>query len=81
MTFEIGSRLCVRAFGDEEVMNEIFTLPSIEMTGSSLVRVATTDTFIHGWDLARATGPSTNLSPDIGTKLLVVAKLSIPAIL
>jgi uncharacterized protein (TIGR03086 family) len=79
-TFEIGSSLCVQAFAGEEVMNEKFTLPSFEMTGSSLVRVVATDTFVHGWDLARATGQSTDLSPDLATKLLVAAKLSIPPI-
>jgi len=76
-TFSAGSNLCVEAFSYENVMNELLILPSVEMTGSSFVRVAATDTFVHGWDLARATDQSTDLLPDLALKLLVGAKLAI----
>ena len=76
-TFDAGSSLCVEAFSYENVMNETLTLPTVQMTGSSFVRVCATDTFVHGWDLARATGQSTDLSPDLAVKLLVGAKLAI----
>jgi uncharacterized protein (TIGR03086 family) len=78
--FDIGSRLCVEAFGNEGVMIETFTLSSTETTGSSLVRIAATDTFVHGWDLARATGQSTDLAPDLAVKLLVAEKVAISPI-
>lgn len=78
--FDRGSRLCVDAFGYEGVMSEILTLPSTEITGYSFVRVAATDIFVHGWDLARAISLSTDLSADLAAKLLVAAKLAIPPI-
>jgi len=79
--FNNGSNLCVEAFGHEGVMSEILTLPSTEITGFSFVRVAATDIFVHGWDLARATGQSTDLSPDLAAKLLVAAKIATPPII
>jgi uncharacterized protein (TIGR03086 family) len=79
--FDDGSNLCVEAFGHEGVMSEILTLPSTEITGFSFVRVAATDIFVHGWDLARATGQSTDLSPDLAAKLLVAAKIATPPIM
>lgn len=79
-TFESGTNLCVEAFGFKGVMSEILTLPSTEIIGFSLVRVAATDVFVHGWDLARATGQSTNLSPGLAEELLVAAKIATPPI-
>ena len=38
---------------------------------------ATTDIFIHGWDLAKATGQSTDLDPAMATALLEQCKASI----
>lgn len=78
--FDNGSNLCVEAFGHEGVMSEILALPSTEITGFSFVRVAATDIFVHGWDLAQATGQSTNLSPDLAAKLLVAAKIATPPV-
>lgn len=79
-TFDAGASLCVEAFANEGVMGETFLLFSSETSGSSLVRIAATDTFVHGWDLARATGQSTDLSPDLAVKLLVAAKIAVSPI-
>jgi len=78
--FDTGASLCVEAFGSEGVMGETFSLFSSETSGSSLVRIAATDTFVHGWDLARATGQGSNLSPDLALKLLVAEKIAISPI-
>lgn len=78
--FDHGSRLCVDAFGFEDILSEILTLPTTEIAGHSFLRVVTTDVFVHGWDLARATSQSTDISPDLATKLLVAAKLATPPI-
>jgi uncharacterized protein (TIGR03086 family) len=50
------------------------TLPFGTMPGSAFVGIAATDTFVHGWDLAKATGQNTDLSPDLAAGLLVGAK-------
>lgn len=78
--FDNGTNLCMEAFAQEGVMSEILTLPSTQVTGFSFVRVAVTDIFVHGWDLARATGQSTDLSPDLAERLLVAAKIATPPI-
>jgi uncharacterized protein (TIGR03086 family) len=78
--FDIGASLCVEAFANKGVMSDTFSLFSSEMLGSSIVRIAATDTFVHGWDLARATGQSTDLSPDLAVKLLVAEKIAVSPI-
>ena len=40
--------------------------------------LATTDTFTHGWDLAKATGQSTDLDPALAEELLQAAQLLVP---
>ena len=40
--------------------------------------IAATDTFTHTWDLAKATGQSTDLSPELAAGLLEGAKAFIP---
>ena len=44
------------------------------MPGSAFVGIAATDTFTHGWDLAKATGQSTDLAPQLAAGLLAGAK-------
>jgi uncharacterized protein (TIGR03086 family) len=46
------------------------TLPFGEMPGGVFVNIATGDAFAHGWDLAKATGASTDLSPELATEIL-----------
>lgn len=40
--------------------------------------LASVDTFTHAWDLARATGQSSDLDPELAEQLLAGAKASIP---
>ena len=49
-------------------------LPFAELPGGVYVNIATTDTFTHGWDLAKATGQSTDLDPELATQLLAFAQ-------
>jgi uncharacterized protein (TIGR03086 family) len=39
--------------------------------------LAITDTFVHTWDLAKATGQSTDLAPELAAVLLEQARASI----
>jgi hypothetical protein len=43
-----------------------------------LVNVATIDTFAHGWHLARATGRSTDLDPELAAALPEFARAFLP---
>ena len=51
-------------------MEKTLTLPFGQMPGSAFVGIAATDTFTHGWDLAKATGQDTDLAPALAEQLL-----------
>ena len=59
-------------------MEKTIKLPFGEFPGAAFCALATTDTFTHGWDLAKATGQSTDLAPALAAELLVGARASIP---
>lgn len=75
--FDEGTARCVAAFNEDGVMEKMLTLPFGQMPGSAFVGLAATDTFAHGWDLAKATGQSTDLAPELAAQLLAGAKQSI----
>jgi uncharacterized protein (TIGR03086 family) len=75
--FDEVSTACIEAFGAPGVMERMITLPFGEMPGAAVMGLATTDTFQHGWDLAKATGQSTDLAPDLATALLAQSKAAI----
>jgi uncharacterized protein (TIGR03086 family) len=68
--FDEGSGACVAAFNADGAMERIVHLPFGDMPGAAFVGVAATDTFVHGWDLARATGQGTDLEPQLAAGLL-----------
>ena len=75
--FDEAAERCLAAFRTDGVMAKMLTLPFGQMPGSAFVGLAATDTFAHGWDLAKATGQNTNLAPDLAGQLLMGAKQSI----
>ncbi len=75
--FDSASERCVEAFRGDGVMERIITLPFGKMPGSAFAGIAATDTFTHGWDLAKATGQGTDLAPELAAQLLTSAKVSI----
>lgn len=72
--FDEASAACLAAFRTDGVMEAILKLPFGEMPGAAFVGLAATDTFTHGWDLAKATGQPTDLAPDLAAGLLVGAR-------
>jgi uncharacterized protein (TIGR03086 family) len=77
-TFDQASKEAVAAFSADGAMSKICHLPFGDMPASVFVNIAATDTFTHGWDLARATGQSTDLAPGLAEGLLAGAKAMIP---
>ena len=77
-SFDAGVARAVAAFGAPGAQDKIVKLPFGEFPGSVYMGLATTDTFTHGWDLARATGQSTDLDPELAGQLLEGAKLLVP---
>ena len=69
---------CFAVFGADGVMEQMITMPFGQMPGAAVMGLATNDTFQHGWDLAKATGQSTDLAPALAASLLVQAKATIP---
>jgi uncharacterized protein (TIGR03086 family) len=72
--FDDGAQRCLAAFRVDGVMDAMLTLPFGQMPGSAFVGIAATDTFTHGWDLAKATGQNTNLAPELAEQLLMGAR-------
>jgi uncharacterized protein (TIGR03086 family) len=76
-TFDESAAACVAAFQAPGAMEKVLTLPFGQMPGAAFVGLAATDTFQHGWDLAKATGQPTDLHPELAAGLLVGARMAI----
>jgi uncharacterized protein (TIGR03086 family) len=72
--FDDASQRCLAAFRADGVMERTLTLPFGQMPGAAFMGIAATDTFTHGWDLAKATGQSTDLAPELAAQLLAGAR-------
>jgi uncharacterized protein (TIGR03086 family) len=75
--FDEGAQRCVAAFNEDGVMEKMLTLPFGQMPGAAFIGLAATDTFVHGWDLAKATGQTGLLNEDLAAQLLAGAKHAI----
>jgi len=73
--YDTGIAAAVDAFGRPDALDKMITLPFGTLPGSVYLGIVTTDAFAHGWDLARATGQSTDLDPELATELLEGARL------
>jgi len=77
-TFDEGAKSAVSAFSADGAMEKLMTLPFGELPGAIFVNIAATDSFTHGWDLAKATGQSTDLDPALASALLENARAFLP---
>ena len=75
--FDQASAATLEALGADGIMEQIVHLPFGDMPGAAVAGLAATDTFTHGWDLAKATGQSTDLAPELAAGLLAGARMSI----
>ena len=76
--FEQGAQRAVAAFRAPGAMDKTMTLPFGEMPGSAFVLLASTDTFTHAWDLAKAIGQPSDLDPELAEQLLEFSKVAVP---
>ncbi len=65
------------AFAAPGALDKEIQLPWGPSTGAGVAGIACTDSFTHAWDLAKATGQSTDLDPELADALLVIAKTTI----
>ena len=63
------------AFAEPDALEKTVKLPFGEVPGAFLRTMITSDQFTHGWDLARATGQSTDLDPELAEELLEQADI------
>ena len=63
-TFGEQARRAIAAFSSPGAMERLMVLPTGHAPGSQCIQVATEEIFVHGWDLARATGQA--MPPDGG---------------
>lgn len=77
-SYDEGITASLAAFGAPGAMEKILKLPFGELPGAVFMGLATSDQFTHGWDLARATGQSSDLSPELAAALLEQVKPAIP---
>lgn len=68
----------VAAFGAPGAQEKTVTLPFGAFPASAYMQIITTDAFVHGWDLAKATGQSTDIEPALAAQLFEGAKSFIP---
>ena len=66
--FREGSTKAVAAFA--AAMDNTLNLPWGPMPASVFIVMASADQFVHGWDVARATGQSTDLDPELAAQFL-----------
>jgi uncharacterized protein (TIGR03086 family) len=75
--YEDGSKQAIAAFAAPGALERIVKVPFGEFPGVAWMGLAMTDTFTHAWDLAKATGQSTDLAPGLAEQLLVGARQAI----
>jgi len=67
----------VAAFAADGALDRTVRLPFGEMSGTDFLDLASTDQFVHGWDLARATGHAADLDPELAGDLLVRTRITV----
>jgi uncharacterized protein (TIGR03086 family) len=75
--YDDGAAQSVAAFAEPGALEKMVTLPFGTIPGAAFMRIAATDVYAHGWDLARATGQSSDLDPALATELLENAKVAL----
>jgi uncharacterized protein (TIGR03086 family) len=75
--FDAASAACIAAFDGDGVMETVVKAPFGDMPAPAFMGLAMTDTFQHAWDLAKATGQSTDLAPVMAEQLLAASQASI----
>lgn len=76
-SYDNAANELLAALGADGIMEKIVSLPFGDMPGAAVAGIVANDVFVHGWDLARATGQSTDLAPELAELFLERSKASI----
>ena len=77
-SYDDGIEASLDAFDTPGALEKPIRLPFGEFPGIMYLGLATSDTFVHGWDLAKATGQRTDLDSALALRLLEQAQQVIP---
>jgi uncharacterized protein (TIGR03086 family) len=61
-------------FAAEDGLSRMFELPFGTMPGRAFIGLRTNDLFVHAWDVAKATGQSTDLDADLAAEGLAASR-------
>jgi uncharacterized protein (TIGR03086 family) len=75
--YDANILVALEAFGSEGALAKTVELPFGELPGAVVLGLASIEQFTHGWDLARATGQSTDLDRTLAEDLLILAREAI----
>jgi uncharacterized protein (TIGR03086 family) len=70
----LSAKAAQAVFAAPDGLTRTFELPVGPMRGSGFISLRTTDALVHAWDLAKATGQSTDLDPELAAVCLEAAK-------
>jgi uncharacterized protein (TIGR03086 family) len=77
VAFDEAAAAAVAVFGAPGALEKTANAPFGQIPAPAFLGLATNDIFTHAWDLAKATGQSTDLAPDLAEALLAQSKMSI----
>jgi uncharacterized protein (TIGR03086 family) len=76
--YDAATARAVAAFRAEGALTKLVKLPFGEMPGEAFANIATGDAFVHGWDLAKATGRRADFDPELASEILVAVRPMLP---
>ncbi len=71
------SKVALEAFGSPGALERLVEFPFGERPGGFLMFFVASDQLAHAWDLAHATGGSTDIAPGLAAELLEEAKATV----
>lgn len=72
-----AAKRSISAFGEPGAMEKMLTLPFGQIPAGAFVMLAANDTYVHAWDLAKATGQPTDVAPEVAEQILGFAQQAI----
>jgi len=75
--YEASAERAHAAFAAPDGLTRSFAMPFGEVPGAVFVRMRATDVLVHAWDLAKATGRSTDLDPELAEEQLAISRQSV----
>ncbi|HLI56645.1 MAG TPA: TIGR03086 family metal-binding protein [Actinomycetota bacterium] len=76
--YDAATERALEAFRSEGAFEGTVKMPFGDLPAAAFATIATGDAFVHGWDLAKATGQAATLDPALAEELLVEVEPLMP---